>query len=50
MEKYNSQKEENIGFFLEINPNLTLKMVLKQRIYETCLWLDHDDEDTKQLI
>ena len=50
MEKYNSQKEASIGFFLGINPKLTLRTVLKQRIDEICLWLDLDDEDTKQLI
>ena len=50
MEKCNSQKEASIGFFLGINPKLTLRTVLKQRIDEICLWLDLDDEDTKQLI
>ena len=29
MEKYNSQKEASIGFFLGINPKLTLRTVLK---------------------
>ena len=50
MEKYNSQKEASIGFFLGINPKLTLRTVLRQRIDEICLWLDLDNEDTKQLI
>jgi len=50
MEKYNSQKEASIGFFLGINPKLTLRTVLKHRIDEICLWLDLDDEDTKKLI
>ena len=50
MEKYNSQKEASIGFFLGINPKLTLRKTLKQRIDEICLWLDLDDEVTKQLI
>ena len=50
MEKYNSQKETSIGFFLGINQKLTLRKALKQRIDEICLWLDLDDEDTKQLI
>ena len=50
IEKYNSQKEASIGFSLGINPKLTLRTVLKQRIDEICLWLDLDDEDTKQLI
>ena len=50
MEKYNSQKEAIIGFFLGINPKLTLRKALKQRIDESYLWLDLDDEDPKQLI
>ena len=50
MEKYNSQKETSIGFFLGINQKLTLRKALKQRIDEICLWLDLDDEDTKQFI
>ena len=50
MEKYNSQKEAIIGFFLGINPKLTLRKALKQRIDKSYLWLDLDDEDSKQLI
>ena len=50
MEKYNSQKEASIGFFLGVNPKLTLRKALKQKIDEMCLWLDLDDEDTKKLI
>ena len=33
--------------FLRINPNLTLRKALKQRIDEICLWLDIEDKDTK---
>ena len=50
MEKYNSQKDASIGFFLGINPKLTLRKELKQRIDEICLWLNLDDEDTKHLL
>ena len=50
MEKYNSQKEASIGFFLGINPKLTLRKGLKQRIDEICLWLDLDDDDTNHLL
>ena len=50
IEKYNSQQEVSIGFFLGINPKLTLRKALKQRIDEICLWVDFDDEDTKKLI
>ena len=31
MDKYNSQKKESIGFFLGINPKLTLRMALKKK-------------------
>ena len=50
MEKYNSQKEASIGFFLGVNPKLTLRKALKQTIDEICLWLDFNDEDTKKLM
>ena len=50
MEKYNSQKEASIGFFLGVNPKLTLRKALKQKIDEICLWLDFNDEDTKKLM
>ena len=43
-------KKASIEFLLEINPKLTLRKALKQKIDELCLWLDLDDEDTKHLI
>ena len=49
MEKYNSQQEASIGFFLGVNPKLTLRKALKQKIDDICLSLDLDDEDTKKL-
>ena len=49
-ETYNSQQEASIRFFLGINPTLTWRKELKQRIDEIYLWLDLDDEDTKKLI
>ena len=50
MEKYNSQKEASIWFFLGINPKQTLRKVLKQRFDKISLWLDLDDKDTKHLL
>ena len=35
MEKYNSQKEESIGFFLGVNPKLTLRKALKQNLMKS---------------
>ena len=50
MGNYNSEKEASIGFFLGINPKLTLQKAIKKQIDEICPWLDLDDEDTKKLI
>ena len=50
MEKYDGQKEASIGIFQGINPKLTLRKALKQRIDEICLWLDLDNGDTKHLL
>ena len=50
MEKYNSLKEASIGLFLRINPKLRLRKVLKQKIDDICIWIDLDEEDTKNLI
>ena len=50
MEKYNYQKETSIGFFLGVNPKLTLRKVIKQKIDDIFLWLDLGDEDMKMII
>lgn len=50
MMKYDSQTEANIGFFLGINPKLTLRNALKNKIDEIITWLDIDDDDTKLLM
>ena len=49
LNKFQSQIEANIGFFLEINPKLTLRKVLKKKIDEICTWLDLDNDDMKAL-
>ena len=38
MKKHNSQKESSIGLFLSVNPKLTLRKVLKQKIDEIYLY------------
>ena len=50
MGKYNFQQIASIGFFLGVNPKLTLRKALKQKIDDICLLLDLDDEDTKELM
>ena len=50
MRKYDSQTEASIGFFLGINPKLTLRKVLKEKIDDIITWIDLDDNDTKLLM
>ena len=50
MRKYDSQTEASIGFFLGINPKLTLRKALKEKNYDIITWLDLDDDDTKLLM
>ena len=50
MRKYGSQTEASIGFFLGINPKLTLRKALKEKIDDIITWLDLDDDDTKLLM
>ena len=49
MNKFQSQTEVSIGFFLDINPKLTLRNFLKKTIDEICTELGLDDDDTKVL-
>ena len=37
-------------FFLGINPKLTLRKALKEKIDDIITWLDLDDDDTKLLM
>ena len=50
MKKYDSQIKASIGFFLGINPKLTLFKALKKNIDDAITWLDLDDDDTKLLM
>ena len=45
-----SNTEASIGFFLGINPKLTLRKALKEKIDDIITWLDLDDDDTKLLM
>ena len=47
---YDSQIEASIVFFLGINPKLTLRKALKEKIDDIITWLDLDDDDTKLLM
>ena len=50
MRKDDSQTDASIGFFLGINPKLTLRKPLKEKIDDIITWLDLDDDDTKLLM
>ena len=50
MRKYDSQTEASIGFFLGINPKLTLRKALKEKIDDIITWIDLDDNETKLLM
>ena len=50
MRKYDSQTETSVGFFLGINPKLTLRKALKENIDDIITWLNLDDDNTKLLM
>ena len=50
MRKYDSQTEARIGFFLGINPKLTLRKAFNEKIDDIITWLDLDDDDTRLLM
>ena len=50
MRKYDSQIEVSIGFFLGINPKLTLRKALKEKIDDIITWFDIENDDIKLLM
>lgn len=50
MRKYSSHTNSSIGFFLGINPKLTLRKALKAKIDDIVTWFDLDDDDTTLLM
>ena len=49
-EKLKSHKEHSLGFFVDINPRVTLRETLRRRIQDQRMWIDLDDEDCKDMI
>ena len=45
-----NRRKHAFVFSLEINPKLTLRKALKDKIDDIITWLDLDDDDTKLLI
>ena len=49
-EKFKSHKEHSLGFFVDINPRVTLRETLRRRIQDQLMWIDLEDEDCKDMI
>ena len=45
--KFNSHKEYSIEFFAIINPKVTLRENMRERIQDHLMFIDIDDDDTK---
>ena len=50
MKRFKFHTDESIEFFLDINPKLILRKLLKETIDEICTWLDLDDDDTNTFV
>lgn len=48
--KFNSYKERSIGFFLEVNPKVTLRNETRNRIQDKLMWIDLEDNETKKIM
>ena len=45
--KFNSHKEHSIGFFLKVNPKITLRNEMRNRIHDQPMWIDLEDNEKK---
>ena len=48
--KFNSHKEHSIGFFMKVNPKITLRNEMRERIQDQLMFIDLEDEETKKLM
>ena len=48
--KIDSHKEHSIGFFLEVNPKITLRNEMRNRFQDQLMWIDLEDNETKKII
>ena len=49
-EKFKSDKEHSLCFFVEIIPRVTLRETIRRRIQDQLMWIDLDDEDCEDVI
>ena len=49
-QKFQSHKEHAIGFFVQINPRVTLRDKLRERIQDVLMWIDIEDEQSKDML
>ena len=49
-QKFQSHKEHAIGFFVQINPKVTLRDKLCERIQDVLMWKDIQDEQSKDML
>ena len=48
--KINSHKEYSIGFFPEVNPKITLRNEMRNRIQDQLMWIDLEDNETTKIM
>ena len=48
--KFQSHKEHAIGFFININPRVTLRDELRARLQEVLMWIYIEDKECQQMI
>ena len=49
-QKIHSHKEHAISFFAQINPKVTLRDKLRERIQDILMWIDIEDEQSKDML
>ena len=49
-QKFHSYKEYAISFFAQINPKVTLRDKLRERIHNFLMWIDIKDEQSKDIL
>ena len=48
--KFQSHKEHAVGFFVNINPRVTLRDELRARLQEVLMWIDIEEKECQQMI
>ena len=50
LNKYSYHREHSIGFFVNINPKITLRKNLCKSIQDHLMWMDIDDKENESLV